>query len=111
MTSDPRIALEVLPVPQRPVAGRFLPALTAFWALFWQTLLPSALLIPVSMSQPVVAGAGYVAVAIAGILSCAFFFYSAPLAFRTSIAAARRTLMASIIYLPLIFIVILLGKP
>ena len=57
------------------------------------------------------AGAGYVSVAIAGILSCGFFFYSAPLALRTSIAAARRTLPASIIYLPLIFIVILFGKP
>jgi heme O synthase-like polyprenyltransferase len=48
--------------------------------------------------------------AIPGILSFAFFCCSAPLALRKSKRAARRTLMASILYLPLIFIVILLGK-
>lgn len=90
---------------------RVLPRCHADRLVFWQTLLPSALLIPVSMSQPMLAGAGPVFIAIAGILSCLFFFYSAPLAFRTSKAAARRTLMVSIIYLPLILIVILLGKP
>ena len=89
---------------------RVLPRCHADRLVFWQTLLPSAFLIPVSMRQPVVGGAGYVSVTIAGILSCAFFFYSAPLGFRTSRTAARRTLMASVIYLPLIFIAILLGK-
>lgn len=69
-----------------------------------QTLPPSALLIPVSMSQPIIAGAHPVYIVIVGILSFAFFFCCAPLPFRQSNVAARRT------YLPLVLIVILLGK-
>jgi heme O synthase-like polyprenyltransferase len=57
-----------------------------------------------------IAGAAPVYIAIAGILSLALFYCSAPVAFRASKAAARRTLMVSILYLPLIFIVILLDK-
>jgi hypothetical protein len=78
--------------------------------LAWQTLLPSAALIPLTLSQPMVAGAAPVYIAIAGILSTAFFFCCAPFALGKSKRAARRTLMASILYLPLIFIVILLGR-
>ena len=44
------------------------------------------------------------------ILSSGFFYYSARLAFRRSNAAARRLLMASIIYLPLVFLLMVLDK-
>jgi heme o synthase len=87
-----------------------LPRRQADRLMFWQTLLPSAVLIPVTMSQPMVVGAAPFYIAIAGMVSLAFFFCSAPLAFRKSKVAARRTLLGSILYLPLIFIVILLGK-
>jgi protoheme IX farnesyltransferase len=89
---------------------RVLPHCKADQLMFWQTLLPSAVLIPVTMSQPMIAGAAPVYIVIAGILSYAFFCCSAPLAFRKSKVAARRALLASILYLPLIFIAILLGK-
>ncbi len=46
----------------------------------------------------------------ASILSLGFFFYSARLAFRRSNVAARRLLMASIMYLPLVFFLMVLDK-
>ena len=76
----------------------------------WQTLLPSAVLIPVSVGQLAVAGAAPVLIVLGGVLSLALFYCSAVLASRQSKAAARRTLLASILYLPLVLIVMLLGK-
>lgn len=89
---------------------RVLPESRAGRIMALQTLLPGAALIPVSIGQLLVAGAAPVLVLIAGVLSLAFFYYSAGLAFRKSKAAARRTLLVSILYLPLIFVVLLLGK-
>jgi heme o synthase len=70
----------------------------------WQALIPSLALIPVSL----IAGAGPSYRVLACILSAAFFYYSARLAFERSSVAAKRLLMASIIYLPLAFCLIML---
>jgi heme O synthase-like polyprenyltransferase len=39
-----------------------------------------------------------------------FFYYSASLAFQRSALAARRLLLASIVYLPLVFSLLMLEK-
>jgi protoheme IX farnesyltransferase len=91
-------------------AYRVLPHCNPDRLMFWQTLLPSAALIPASVIQLMVSGAAPVLIVIAGVLSLAFFCYSAALTLRKSKSAARRTLMVSVLYLPLIFTVIFLGK-
>jgi len=77
----------------------------------WQALTASFTLIPVSLIPTVTGGADFVYFVAACTLSLGFFFYSARLAFRRSNAAARRLLLASIIYLPLAFFLMVLGKP
>ncbi len=89
---------------------RVLPHYRADQLMFWQTLLPSAALIPLTMSQLIVVGAAPLYIAIADMLGVGFFCCSALLALRKSKSAARRTLMASIFYLPLIFFVLLLAN-
>jgi protoheme IX farnesyltransferase len=69
----------------------------------WQALVPSLALIPVSL----VAGAGPVYRVLACAASAAFFCYSARLAFYRSNLTANRLLIASIIYLPLAFCLII----
>jgi len=76
----------------------------------WQALVASLALIPVSLIPTVIGHAGPVYFVLACVLSSGFFFYSARLAFRRSNAAARRLLMASIVYLPLAFFLIVLDK-
>ena len=76
----------------------------------WQALVASLALIPVSLSPTVVGAASPVHFVMAGVLSSGFFYYSARLAFQRSNAAARRLLMASIIYLPLVFFLMMLNK-
>jgi protoheme IX farnesyltransferase len=75
-----------------------------------QAFVASLALIPVSLIPTVIGHAGYVYFVLACILSSGFFFYSARLAFRRSNAAARRLLMASIVYLPLTFFLMVLDK-
>jgi len=77
----------------------------------WQALVASFALIPVSLIPTVIGGAGLVYFVVACTLSVGFFFYSARLAFRQSNAAARQLLLASIIYLPLAFFLMVLDKP
>jgi len=76
----------------------------------WQALVASFALIPVSLIPTVIGGAGLVYFVVACTLSVGFFFYSARLAFRQSNAAARQLLLASIIYLPLAFFLMVLDK-
>ena len=47
---------------------------------------------------------------LAGILSSLLLDYSASLAIQRSVLAARRMLLASIVYLPLAFCLLILGK-
>jgi len=75
-----------------------------------QALVASFALIPVSSIPTLLGSAGLVYLVAAFTLSLGFFFYSARLAFRRSNVAARRLLMASIIYLPLLFVVMAVNK-
>jgi heme o synthase len=69
----------------------------------WQILVFSVALIPVSLIPALLRQAGFVYFVGALVLSSGFFYYAARLALDRSNAAARRTLLASIVYLPLIF--------
>ena len=73
----------------------------------WQALTPSLALIPVSLSPTVIGNAGPAYFVAACILSSGLLYYSARLVFLRSSVAARRLLMASIIYLPLAFFLII----
>jgi protoheme IX farnesyltransferase len=90
-----------LVLPRGEQSGRF---------MSWQALVASLALIPVSLSPTVAGGASSVYFVVAGVLSSGFFYYGARLAFQRSNAAARRLLMASIIYLPLVFFLMVLNK-
>jgi protoheme IX farnesyltransferase len=73
-------------------------------------VLASLALIPVSLIPTVTGHAGPVYFVLAGILSSLFLYYSAGLAFQKSVLAARRLLLASIVYLPLVFCLLMFGK-
>jgi protoheme IX farnesyltransferase len=75
-----------------------------------QAFVASLTIIPVSLIPTLIGDAGLVYFVAACLLSSGFFFYSARLAFRRTNAAARRLLMASIIYLPLVLLVMVLNK-
>jgi protoheme IX farnesyltransferase len=76
----------------------------------WQAFGASLALVPISLSPAVLGHAGTVYFVVAFALSSGFFFMSACLAFRRSNVAARRLLMASIVYLPLALAVVTLFK-
>jgi heme o synthase len=88
-------------LPQGKQRGRF---------MSWQAMVASLALIPVSLSPTMFAHAGLGYFVVACVLSGGFFFYSARLAFRRSNTTARRLLMASIVYLPLSFLLLVLDK-
>jgi len=90
-----------LVLPCGPQSGRY---------MSWQTLAPSLVLIPVSMSPIFIHGFGRGYSVAACALSSALCFYSARLALQKSNGAARRLLMASIVYLPLLFFLVILGR-
>ena len=88
-------------LPRGEQSGRF---------MSFQAFAASLALIPVSLIPTVIGQTGRVYFVLACILSSGFFFYSARLALRRSNVDARRLLMASIIYLPLAFLLIVLSK-
>jgi protoheme IX farnesyltransferase len=90
-----------LVLPQGEQSGHF---------MSWQALPASLALIPVSLIATMIGHAGLVYFVLAGILSSLFFYYSASLAFQRSALAARRLLLASIVYLPLAFCLLMLEK-
>jgi heme o synthase len=90
-----------LVLPPGEQSGRF---------MSWQALLASLALLPVSLFPAVLAHAGPVYFVLAGLLSSLFFYYSAGLALQRSALAARRLLLVSILYLPLLFCLLLLEK-
>jgi len=83
-----------LTLPRGEKQGRF---------MAWQILVFSVALIPVSLIPALLRQAGLVYFVGALVLSSGFFYYAARLALYRSNAAARRTLLASIVFLPLIF--------
>jgi len=76
----------------------------------WQSLIASLALIPLSLIPTITGESGPIGLLGAFILGSIFLCYSARLAFRRSNVAARQLLAASIIYLPLIFILMMLNK-
>jgi len=76
----------------------------------WQSVLPALALIPLSLVPVFLGRAGTVYAVAALLLGFYFFYYGAQLAFRKSNGAARRLLLASIIYLPFMFLLMLLDK-
>jgi protoheme IX farnesyltransferase len=76
----------------------------------WQSVLPALALIPISLIPGILGRAGPVYTAGALLLGFYFFFCGAQLAFRKSNTVARRLLLASIIYLPFVFVLMVLDK-
>jgi protoheme IX farnesyltransferase len=75
-----------------------------------QSLLPTLALVPLSLA-PVLQNRAGLAYAVGAVLfGAAFSYYGARLAVRRTNAAARRLLLASILYLPLVFALMLLDK-
>ena len=76
-----------------------------------QALVPAFVLIPVSIGLTVTTGVNPPwAAAVVGLLGAGFFQYSAGLAIRKSNAAARRLLGASIVYLPMAHLLVVISK-
>ena len=76
----------------------------------WQSFVVSLVLVPVSLIPAIGGKSGFAYCAGALILGSVFLYYSAHLAFHRSNVAARQLLAASIIYLPLVFILVMFGK-
>jgi protoheme IX farnesyltransferase len=76
----------------------------------WQSFVVSLVLVPVSLIPTIGGGSGLVYSGGALFLGSILLYYSARFAFHKSNVAARQLLSASIIYLPLVFIVLVLGK-
>lgn len=72
-----------------------------------QSILPLAALFPVSLLPALIGQASLLYLGGALFLSLGFFYYGTQFVFRRSSAAARRLLMASIIYLPSLFVLIM----
>jgi len=76
----------------------------------WQSVMP-LLVLALMIPTPVLLGkAGLLYLIGASVLSTGFLCFGAQLALRKSNLAARQLLFASIIYLPLVFILLVLDK-
>jgi protoheme IX farnesyltransferase len=78
--------------------------------VIWQSLGVSLALIPLSLFPAFTGGAGLVYSVGGVILSLIFVCYTARFAYQRSNLVARRLLFASIVYLPVIFILMMLDK-
>jgi protoheme IX farnesyltransferase len=76
----------------------------------WQTVVASLALIPLSLIPTITGNSGLVYSVGAFMLGSIFFYYSARFAVRRSGVAARQLLAASIIYLPAVFVLMMLDK-
>jgi heme o synthase len=76
----------------------------------WQTLMFSFALIPASVAPAFLQRSGFVYFVGALMLSSSFFYHAARLAISRSNAMARRLLLVSIVYLPLAYGLMVLGK-
>ena len=75
-----------------------------------QSLVASLVLVPLSLIPAIIGESGPVYLAGAICLGSIFLYYNVRFAFRRSNVAARQLLAASIIYLPLDFILMMLDK-
>jgi protoheme IX farnesyltransferase len=78
--------------------------------VIWQSVAVSLTLIPLSLIPTIIGEAGLFYLGGALILGSFFFYYSARFAFHRSNLAARQLLAASIVYLPVVFILMMLNK-
>jgi protoheme IX farnesyltransferase len=76
----------------------------------WQTIIFSLALIPVSLIPAVLQRAGSFYFFAVLVLSSGFFYYAVRLAFCRTNTMARRLLLASIVYLPLILALMIFGR-
>ena len=76
----------------------------------WQSIAPSLALIAVSLVPAIIGESGLVYSVAALICGSIFLYYSTHFAFHRSNAAARQLLTASIVYLPLVFMLMTLDK-
>jgi protoheme IX farnesyltransferase len=76
----------------------------------WQTVLPSFGLVSVSLVPLIWRQANPVLAAASVLLSLAFLYFAGRLAVLQSNRSARRLLLASIVYLPLVFVLAALGR-
>jgi heme o synthase len=78
--------------------------------MVWQTVLPSFALIALSFAPKLLGQEGLLFAVGALFFSVCFLYYGAQLAIRKTNAAARRLLLASILYLPFVFVAMVLGR-
>ncbi len=78
--------------------------------VIWQSVIVSLALIPLSLIPTIASESGLVYSVGALILGSIFLYYSARFAFRRSNVAARQLLAASIVYLPAVFLLMMLNK-
>jgi protoheme IX farnesyltransferase len=76
----------------------------------WQSLAVSLALVPLSLTPAIIGDAGLIYSVGALMLGLIFFYYSARLAVHRSNFAARHLLAVSIVYLPTVFILMILNK-
>jgi protoheme IX farnesyltransferase len=75
-----------------------------------QTMLPLLVLIPIDLVLTSPGKLAFLYLVGALVLSVGFFYYGAEFVLRRSRSAARRLLVASILYLPLLLLLMILGK-
>jgi len=88
-------------LPRRDDAGRF---------TMRQILACTLALVPVSLIPGLTGNAGELYLVGAGILGLGFLFYGARLAFQRTNVVAKQLLMASIVYLPLVFALLIFDR-
>jgi protoheme IX farnesyltransferase len=76
----------------------------------WQTLLPTLALLAVAPAPAIRGEAGIIYLAGAFVLGIVFLCYSARFAFQMSAVSARQLLFASILYLPVLFVLLGLDR-
>jgi len=76
----------------------------------WQSVVPALALIPLSLGPSLLGYAGPIYFMGALLLSSSYLYYGSKLAAHKSNSTARHLLFASIIYLPLLFVLMMLDK-
>ena len=76
----------------------------------WQSFVPALFLVPVSLIPALLGEEGKSYFVGAALLGISFLYCAARLAFHRSNVVARQLLLASVIYLPLLFLLMLLGR-
>jgi protoheme IX farnesyltransferase len=79
-------------------------------SMAWQSLAPPLALVPLSLTPTFLGHAGFIYFMGALLLGSSFFYYGARLALGRSNVMARRLLFASIIYLPLVLVLMVLDR-